>query len=157
MLNVKPLSTDETPQIVPTDPAANVEGPAASTGQPTDVESTTDITQEGSAESVAPEAAGFQATEQSAAVQQPSRDVFQQTQSLHVCLGPLPDMHACCKAFYFLRDQPGKVALEDMDTQRECGILSEGPSLKMLQQVVPRSRCSCLHAGVRLSCYLLLA
>lgn len=59
----------------------------------------------------------------------------QQTQVLHVCLGSLPDMHMSCKAFYFLRSQPGRLTVEDIDTQLECGVLSEGPSLKMLQQV----------------------
>ena len=79
----------------------------------------------------------FEDVDQSAAVQQPlfGQSGPQQTELLHVCLGPLPDAHASCKAFYFTRNQPGKLTLEDMDSQIDCGILSEGPSLKMLQQV----------------------
>jgi len=129
------LSADETPQVVPADAAADAEEPVASTSQHIITEADADLRQEPSSESAPSAAVGFLGIEQSAAVQQLTHDGPKQRQVLHVCLGPLPDAHAACKAFYFLRDQPGKVAPEDMDTQIECGVLSEGPSLKMLQQV----------------------
>ena len=129
------MSADETPQVVPVDASADAEEPVASTSQPTTTEADADLRQEPSSESAPSAAVGFLGIEQSAAVQQLTRDGSQERQVLHVCLGPLPDAHAACKAFYFLRDQPGKVTPEDMDTQIECGVLSEGPSLKMLQQV----------------------
>jgi len=137
------VSADETPQVVPADASADAEEPIASTSQPMATEADADLRQEPSSESAPSAVVGFQGIEQSAAVQQLTRDGPQQRQVLHVCLGPLPDAHAACKAFYFLRDQPGKVAPEDMDTQIECGVLSEGPSLKMLQQVTyPVCQCS---------------
>lgn len=128
---------DETPQVVPTDSAADSTEPAASTSQPTDTDTETgaDLRQETSSENIVAATVGFQAVEQSAAIQQPTRDGLQQRRVLHVCLGPLPDAHAACQAFYFLRDKPGKLTLEDMEPQIECGVLSEGPSLRMLQQV----------------------
>lgn len=140
---ILPGSADETPQVVPADASADAEEPVASTSQPLSTEVDAELRQEPSSESAPSAVVGFQGIEQSAAVQQLTRDGSQQRQVLHVCLGPLPDAHAACKAFYFLRDQPGKVAPEDMDTQIECGVLSEGPSLKMLQQVTcPVWQCS---------------
>lgn len=121
------------------DPEADAsEAPSVPTDQPaadagTGGDSMQDADPEGS-----PTASGFEAVEQSSDIQHSALkpDVPQQAQVLHVCLGSLPDMHASCTAFYFLRNQPGKLTIEDMDTQIDCGILSEGPSLKMLQQVV---------------------
>lgn len=135
--NILLLLADETPQVVPTDSAADSAEPAASTSQPTDTdtEAGADLRQETSSESTVAATVGFQVVEQSAAIQQPTRDGLQQRQVLHVCLGPLPDAHTSCQAFYFLRDKPGKLTLEDMEPQIECGVLSEGPSLRMLQQV----------------------
>lgn len=121
------------------DPAANAsEEASVATDQPatdavTGVDSVQDANSDGS-----PTGSGFEAVEQSSVVQHSAvrPDVPQQTQVLHVCLGSLPDMHASCTAFYFLRNQPGNLTIEDMDTQIDCGILSEGPSLKMLRQVM---------------------
>ena len=114
---------------------AKAQDTAASTSQPTDTEADSEVKQENSTESLASASAGFQAVQQSADVQQPTQHGAQHSHVLHVCLGPLPDAHTSCKAFYFLQDQPGKMAVENMESQIECGILSEGPSLKMLQQV----------------------
>ncbi|DBA95316.1 TPA: Dynein heavy chain cytoplasmic [Trebouxia sp. C0006] len=135
-VSIPPEVPDETPQVVPADASADAEEPIASTSQPMATQADADLRQEPSSESATSASVGCQGIEQSAAVQQLTRDGPQQRQVLHVCLGPLPDAHAACKAFYFLRDQPGKVAPEAMDTQIECGVLSEGPSLKMLQQVL---------------------
>lgn len=127
---------DETPQIVPSDPAASASEEASAAEQPaSDTAASTEDVQNTVTESTPAEVTGFEAVQQSSTLQQPARDVPQQTQVLHVCLGPLPDVHSSCKAFYFMRQQPGKLAVEDMDTQVDCGVLSEGPSLKMLQQV----------------------
>ena len=147
------------------DPAANAsEEASVATDQPatdavTGVDSVQDANSEGS-----PTGSGFEAVEQSSGVQHSALrpDVPQQTQVLHICLGSLPDMHASCTAFYFLRNQPGKLTIEDMDTQIDCGILSEGPSLKMLRQVMlmqslmqhllcPDAFCSARHNAAMLS------
>ena len=119
----KTTFADDTPQVVPLDPSTEDE--ALNEGN----------LQEPGADSQDPESLGFQASERSTPVQELVHSVPQDSQVLHVCLGPLPDAHASCKAFYFLRDEPGKVAPEDMETHVECGVLSEGPSLRMLQQV----------------------
>ena len=127
--------TDDTPQIVPLDPSTQAEA-TADVQQPADQASLNEGTlQEPGADTQDPESSGFQASERSTPVQELTHSVPQDSQVLHVCLGPLPDAHASCKAFYFLRDEPGKVAPEDMETHIECGVLSEGPSLRMLQQV----------------------
>ena len=121
------------------DPAASAseEAPASADEAAADAARGGDIVQDASLESSPSDGSGFQAVEQSSVVQHTVQrpDVPQQAQVLHVCLGSLPDMHASCKAFYFLKSQPGRLTIEDMDTQIDCGILSEGPSLKMLQQV----------------------
>lgn len=131
------LSADETPQVL-RDPAANAsEEASVATDQPAaDAVTGGDLVQDANSED-SPRS-GFEAVEQSSVIEHAARrpDVPQQTQVLHVCLGSLPDMHASCTAFYFLRNQPGKLTIEDMDTQIDCGILSEGPSLKMLRQVM---------------------
>ena len=123
------------------DPAASPseEAPASADQAAADAATGEDVVQDASVEKSPTDGSGFQAVEQSSIVQHTAQrlDVPQQTQILHVCLGSLPDMHASCKAFYFLRSQSGRLAIEDMDTQIDCGILSEGPSLKMLQQVMP--------------------
>ena len=128
---------DEGPQLVPHDPAASAPEQASPTAdQPaSDTVAATEDVQNTVTDSTPAESTGFEAVEQSSTLQRPARDVPQQTQVLHVCLGPLPDIHSSCKAFYFMREQPGTLTLEDMDTQVDCGVLSEGPSLKMLQQV----------------------
>ena len=134
---------DEAPQVV-VDPAASAEeAPASADQAAADAATGGDVVQDAS---LPTDGSGFQAVEQSSVVQHSVQrpDVPQQTQVLHVCLGSLPDMHASCKAFYFLRSQPGRLTIEDMDTQIDCGILSEGPSLKMLQQV--------MSAGIHLIC-----
>ena len=129
------LVADDTPQVVPVDPSVEVETPAAAQ-QPADQAALNGGNlQEPGTDNQDPESSGFQASERSTPVQELTHSVPQDSQVLHVCLGPLPDAHASCKAFYFLCDEPGKIALEDMETKLECGILSEGPSLRMLQQV----------------------
>ena len=80
-----------------------------------------------------PAAEGFQAVQQSAALTEAFREP-QQSRILHVCLGPLPSAHISCTSFYFLRSQPGKLTVPDLDSL-DCGLLSEGPSLQMLHQV----------------------
>ena len=130
---------DEVPQVL-IDPAASAseEAPASADQAAADAATGGDVVQDASFESSPSDGSGFQAEEQSSVVQHAVQrpDVSQQTQVLHVCLASLPDMHASCKAFYFLKSQPGRLTIEDMDTQIDCGILSEGPSLKMLQQVI---------------------
>ena len=122
------------------DPAASAseEAPASADQAAADTATGGDTVQDASLERSPTDGSGFQAVEQSSAIQHSAQklDLPEQTQVLHVCLGSLPDMHAFCKAFYFLRSQPGRLTMEDMDTQVDCGILSEGPSLKMLQQVM---------------------
>lgn len=130
--------------------SASEEAPA-STDQPSVGASTDgDVVQDANPESSLADGSGFEALEQSSSLEQPAQrpDMPQQTQVLHVCLGSLPDMHTLCKAFYFLRNQPGKLAIEDMDTQIDCGVLSGGPSLKMLQQVIRCKRARC-HAPMK--------
>lgn len=56
---------------------------------------------------------------------------------LHVALEHLPEDLAHCRAFYIIRSAPGKVAYEELDSMLECGVLSEGPSLRILEQVGP--------------------
>ena len=129
------LVAEDSPQIVPTDPAASASDQALPASDQPDTLITTGSLQNATSESLPSDATGFQAVEQSSALQRPVQDLHRQTQVLHVCLGPLPDAHSSCKAFYFLRNQPGKLAVEDMEFQIDCGMLSEGPSLKMLQQV----------------------
>ena len=127
----------ETPQV-PADPASGAsDNASAPADQPTADFSGGDVAEDADPQSPPADGSGFEVVEQSAALQEPAQrpDVPQQTQVLHVCLGSLPDMHMSCKAFYFLRSQPGRLTIEDIDTQLECGVLSEGPSLKMLQQV----------------------
>lgn len=140
---------DEAPQVL-TEPAASASEEASASGDQAAADATTDgdVMQDASLESSPADGSGFQAVEQSSIVQQTAHmpDVPQQTQVLHVCLGSLPDLHASCKAFYFLRSQPGRLTIEDMDTQIDCGILSEGPSLKMLQQVMLSAGMqTCMH------------
>ena len=126
---------DEIPQVVPTDAAAALEPPASADQPAFDESETAGSTQAPISDSSLIDIAGVEVVDEASAGQNPARDAPQQTQVLHVCLGPLPDTHTSCKAFYFMRNQPGKLVLEDIDTQLECGIMSEGPSLKMLQQV----------------------
>lgn len=129
----------ETSQV-PADPTASAsEKASAPTDQPLASSSSAgDDVLDAPSQSPPADGSGFEVVDQSAALQEPAQrlDVPQQTQVLHVCLGSLPDMHMSCKAFYFLRNQPGRLTIEDFDTQIECGVLSEGPSLKMLQQVI---------------------
>lgn len=91
-------------------------------------------------------AEGFQAVQQSAAVTEPFRDP-EPSRVLHICLGPLPHSHNSCTAFYFIRSQPGKLALADMDLL-DCGLLAEGPSLQMLHQVKTVTPCFMSLAAV---------
>lgn len=60
--------------------------------------------------------------------------VPQQVQRLSAAVGNLPEELAGSPSFYFVLSRPGKVAAEEMDTAVECGLLSEGPSLKNLEQ-----------------------
>lgn len=54
---------------------------------------------------------------------------------IRVCTGQLPEAHTDSEAFFFLRSSVGKIAIESLEKEVECGMLSEGPSLKMLEQV----------------------
>lgn len=55
---------------------------------------------------------------------------------LHVIVGRLPEELSHCRAFYMIRTAPGKVEFEDLDAVLECGVLSEGPSLRVLEQTI---------------------
>lgn len=59
-----------------------------------------------------------------------------QVSRLHLALGGLPEALASLRTFYFLSSAPGKLNDEDMDTSVECGLLSEGPSLRVLEQLL---------------------
>lgn len=39
------------------------------------------------------------------------------------------------RSFYFIRSRPGKLEYEALDSVVECGLLNEGPSLQVLEQV----------------------
>ncbi|PNH08033.1 Dynein-1-alpha heavy chain, flagellar inner arm I1 complex [Tetrabaena socialis] len=55
---------------------------------------------------------------------------------LNVALGSLPEELSSCAAFYFILTRPGRVAAEDLDAVVEFGLLSEGPSLRVLEQML---------------------
>ena len=127
---------DDNPQVVPVDLPTDTQAATAAAQQPNASEAVEEGTALSSdADNTDADMSGFQAAVRASPVQQPTHELPQQSQVLHVCLGPLPDVHASCKAFYFLRNEPGKLSPEDMEQQLDCGVLSEGPSLRMLQQV----------------------
>jgi dynein heavy chain len=55
---------------------------------------------------------------------------------LSTALGSLPEALAVCPAFYFIAARPGRIAVEDLDSALEFGLLSEGPSLRVLEQML---------------------
>ena len=88
-----------------------------------------------------------------------------QVMRLTAAVGNLPEELSSCAAFYFILNRPGKAVFEEMDTAVECGLLNEGPSLRILEQVrmqqqqqqqSMRTLCACriLHAGRCLLCIL---
>lgn len=54
---------------------------------------------------------------------------------MHVVMGYLPEELSHCRSFYFITSIPGKLEFEQLDEVLECGVLSEGPSLRILEQV----------------------
>ena len=58
-----------------------------------------------------------------------------------MCMSHLPDISERCEAVYFLRKTPAVLVAADMDKQVDCGVVTQGPSLKMLEQVSSRSIC----------------
>lgn len=62
--------------------------------------------------------------------------VAKQVSRMHIALGSLPDALAALRTFYFLSSAPGRLGEEDMDAAVECGLLSEGPSLRVLEQLL---------------------
>ncbi len=76
------------------------------------------------------------AVAKSPAAAQTAKDSPSRTQQvLRICTGHLPEQHAACEAFFFIRNKAGKLAVEDLATELEFGVLAGGPSLKMLEQV----------------------
>ena len=41
-----------------------------------------------------------------------------------------------CRSFFFIRSSSEKLAYEELDEGLECGVLSEGPSLRVLEQML---------------------
>ena len=62
-------------------------------------------------------------------------------QVVRMCMSHLPDISERCEAVYFLRNTPAVLVATDMDTQVDYGVVTQGPSLKMLEQVSMRSIC----------------
>ena len=56
-----------------------------------------------------------------------------------MCMSHLPDISERCEAVYFLRNTPAVLVATDMDKQVDYGVVTQGPSLKMLEQVSSRS------------------
>lgn len=54
---------------------------------------------------------------------------------LTVAMGCLPEELSSCSAFYFILARPGRVPADEMDAALEFGLLTEGPSLRILEQV----------------------
>ncbi|KXZ49756.1 DHC2 protein [Gonium pectorale] len=55
---------------------------------------------------------------------------------LSVALGSLPEDLSSCPAFYFILNRPGRVASDELDAVVEFGLLSEGPSLRILEHML---------------------
>ena len=60
-------------------------------------------------------------------------------QVVRICMSHLPDISEHCEAVYFLRNTPAVLVATDMDKQVDYGVVAQGPSLKMLEQVSSRS------------------
>ncbi|MEW5308429.1 MAG: hypothetical protein WDW38_000392 [Sanguina aurantia] len=58
------------------------------------------------------------------------------THRLHVAAGQLPEEMSSFRSFYFIRSRPGKLEHEALDSAVECGLLNEGPSLQVLEQML---------------------
>ncbi len=56
---------------------------------------------------------------------------------LTVAMGCLPEELSSCSAFYFILARPGRVSADEVDAALEFGLLTEGPSLRILEQVGP--------------------
>ncbi len=69
-------------------------------------------------------------------------------QVVRMCMSHLPDISERCEAVYFLRNTPAVLVATDMDKQVDYGVVTQGPSLKMLEQVSSRvhSTSCCLAA-----------
>lgn len=57
---------------------------------------------------------------------------------LHVSLGQVPEQLCHCSSFYIISNRPGAVAFEDMDAVLECGVLTAGPFLQVLEQALSK-------------------
>jgi hypothetical protein len=57
------------------------------------------------------------------------------TYRLHVSCGRMREEHASHRAFFMVRGTPGKLTVDDLDTELDCGLINEGPSLSTLEQV----------------------
>nr|Q9SMH3.1 RecName: Full=Dynein-1-alpha heavy chain, flagellar inner arm I1 complex; AltName: Full=1-alpha DHC; AltName: Full=Dynein-1, subspecies f [Chlamydomonas reinhardtii]CAB56598.1 1-alpha dynein heavy chain [Chlamydomonas reinhardtii] len=55
---------------------------------------------------------------------------------LNVALGSLPEELSVFPVFYFILNRSGHVAAEELDSAVEFGLLSEGPSLRILEQML---------------------
>ncbi|GLI59150.1 hypothetical protein VaNZ11_000978 [Volvox africanus] len=55
---------------------------------------------------------------------------------LTIALGSLPEDLSSCPAFYLILNRPGRVAVDELDAVVEFGLLSEGPSLRILEQML---------------------
>lgn len=53
-----------------------------------------------------------------------------------VALGSLPEELNTCPAFYLIATRPGRAAFDELDSSVEIGLLSEGPSLRILEQML---------------------
>ncbi|GIL84660.1 hypothetical protein Vretifemale_13278, partial [Volvox reticuliferus] len=55
---------------------------------------------------------------------------------LTIALGSLPEDLSSCPAFYLILNRPGRVGIDELDAVVEFGLLSEGPSLRILEQML---------------------